>query len=140
MQMRPNLNFAGFAADVLAHYQAALGGQLEILRFAGSPAADDVPADWADKVLYGRLRTPFGEVDVMDAPPGRESAIGGNVAIALDIDDDERAAQVFGKLTEGGHVLMPFAETFFARKFGMATDKFGVRWMVSVAPVALVRT
>jgi PhnB protein len=135
MPMRPNLNFAGHAADVLAHYQAALGGELQIMRFAGSPAAAFVPPDWADKVLYGQLRTPFGAVDVMDAPPGRESAVGGNVAIAIDVDDDARAAQIFAKLAEDGQILIPFEETFFARKFGMTNDKFGVRWMVSVAPV-----
>jgi len=139
MQMRPNLNFAGNAADVLDHYQAALGGELEIVRFAGSPAAEFVPPDWHDKVLYGKLRTRFGEVDVMDAPPGRESQVGGNVAIAIDEDDDERATRIFAKLAEGGNVLMPFEETFFARKFGMTNDKYGVRWMVSVAPVAAVR-
>jgi PhnB protein len=140
MQMRPNLNFAGNAADVLAHYHAALGGNLEIMRFAGSPGAEFVPPEWGDKVLYGRLSTPFGEVDVMDAPPGRESAIGGNVAIAIDVEDEERAASIFSKLAEGGSVMMPFEETFFARKFGMTNDKFGVRWMVTVAPVAMVRS
>lgn len=138
MQMRPNLNFAGCAADVLAHYQAALGGELEIMRFGGSPAAESVPPEWADKVLYGRLITPYGELDAMDAPPGRAGEIGGNVAIAIDVDDDDRAAEIFAKLAEDGGILMPFEQTFFARKFGMATDKFGVRWMVSVAPVALV--
>ena len=76
----------------------------------------------------------------MDAPPGRESAIGGNVAIAIDVDDEARAASIFEKLAEDGSVMMPFEETFFARKFGMTSDKFGVRWMVSVAPVAMVRS
>jgi PhnB protein len=135
MQMRPNLNFAGHAAEVLAHYQAAFGGELEITRFAGSPAAGDVPPDWGDKILYGRLSTPFGEIDVMDAPPGRESAVGGNVAIAVDIDDEGRAEHVFAKLAADGTILMPFEPMFFARRFGMANDKFGVRWMVVVAPV-----
>ncbi len=123
--MRPNLNFAGHAADVLAHYQAALGGELEIMRFAGSPAAESMPPEWADKVLYGRLHTPFGEIDVMDAPRGRESQVGGgNVSIAIDVDDEHHAASVFAMLAEGGDI-------------GMTSDKFGVRWMVSVAPVAL---
>ncbi|HEV8020061.1 MAG TPA: VOC family protein [Candidatus Lustribacter sp.] len=133
MALRPNLNFAGNAGDVLAHYHAALGGELSIMRFGGSPAAEFVPADWSDKVLYGRLVTPFGEIDVMDAPPGRESPTGGNVAVAVDIDDDELGARIFAKLAEGGTVMMPFEQTFFARRFGMTSDKFGVRWMVSVA-------
>jgi len=139
VQMRPNLNFAGNAADVLTHYHAALGGELEILRFAGSPAAEFAPPDWGDKILYGRLRTPFGELDAMDALPGRESAIGGNVAIAIDVDDENRARRIFAKLAEDGNIVMPFEETFFARKFGMTSDKFGVRWMISVAPVAAAR-
>lgn len=137
MQMRPALNFAGFAADVLSHYQQALGGALEIARFADSPMANFVPPDWGDKIVYGRLCSPFGDIDVMDAPPGRESESGGNVAIAIDVDDEDRAAPIFAKLAEGGAILMPFEETFFARRFGMTNDKFGVRWLVSVAPVAL---
>jgi PhnB protein len=140
MSMRPNLNFAGNAADVLAHYQASLGGELDVMRFADSPAAEFAPPGWGDKIMYGRLRTPFGDVDVMDAPPGRASEIGGNVAIAVDVDDEAHAARVFATLAEGGSVLMPFEQTFFARKFGMTEDKFGVRWMVSVAPVALAKS
>jgi PhnB protein len=140
MQMRPNLNFAGNAADVIAHYQAALGGEPEVVRYAGSPVADGMPPEWADKIMYARLTTPYGAIDIMDAPPGRESDIGGNVAIAIDEDDEERAARIFAKLAEEGAILMPFEQTFFARKFGMTSDKFGTRWLVSVAPVALART
>ncbi len=131
--MRPNLNFAGCAADVLDHYQATLGGETTITRFAGAMPAEHIPAGWNDKVLYARLVTPYGEIDVMDAPPGREDPVGGNVAIAVDIDDEDRAAEVFANLAAEGEIMMPFEETFFARKFGMATDKFGVRWMVAVA-------
>jgi PhnB protein len=131
--LRPNLNFAGNAGEVLAYYHTALGGELNIMRFAGSPAAEFVPPDWGDKVLYGRLVTPFGEIDVMDAPPGRESPSGGNVAVAVDVADDEQGARIFAKLAEGGNVMMPFEQTFFARRFGMTNDRFGVRWMVSVA-------
>jgi PhnB protein len=140
MQIRPNLNFAGYAADVLNHYQAAFGGETEITRFAGSLPEQHIPPGWGDKILYARLVTPFGAVDVMDAPPGRESPVGGNVAIAVDIDDDDRAAGIFAKLAAGGEILMPFEETFFARKFGMTNDKFGVRWMVSVAAVTSIRS
>jgi PhnB protein len=139
MHMRPNLNFAGYAADVLDYYQTAFGGQTEVTRWAGTIPDEHVPAGWGDKILYARLVTPFGEIDVMDAPPGRESPLTGNIAIAVDIDDDDRAADIFNKLAAGGDVLMPFEQTFFARKFGMTADKFGVRWMITVAPVAAAR-
>jgi PhnB protein len=132
MSLRPNLMFAGNAESALTHYRAALGGELEIIRFAGSPAEEHVPADWSTKVLYGAVHSPYGEVNVMDAPPGREGTPGDNFAIAVDVDDEHRAADVFAKLAADGTVLMPFEKTFFARKFGMANDKFGVRWMVNV--------
>src|SRR5579875_2459120 len=100
--MRPSLNVAGYAADALDHYRAVLGGELDLVRFAGTPAADHVPADWAEKVLYGILRSPYGEIAVMDAPPGRESPVGGNVAIAVDVETDERGAAIFAALADGG--------------------------------------
>jgi PhnB protein len=136
MALRPTLNFAGNAAEVIAHYQAALGGETEIVHFAASPVAEFVPPEWGEKIIYGRVRSPFGDVDVMDAPPGRESAVGGNVAISIDIADEADAERIFTKLAEDGSVLMPFEPTFFARKFGMTNDKFGVRWMIAVAPLA----
>ncbi len=132
MALRPNLMFAGNAETALMHYRSALGGDLEIVRFAGSPAEHDVPADWAAKVLYGTVHTPYGDVNVMDAPPGREGSAGDNFAIAVDVADERTAADVFAKLAVDGAILMPFEVTFFARKFGMTNDKFGVKWMVSV--------
>jgi PhnB protein len=30
---------------------------------------------------------------------------------------------------------MPLAKTFFAKHFGMLTDRFGVGWMVMAGPV-----
>ena len=135
MQMRPNIHFAGNARDALALYQAALGGDAEIIAFAGSPVASDVPPDWGDRVLYASLRTPFGAIDLMDAPPGRELPSGGNVAIALDVDDEERARAIFTTLSERGEIFMPFGPTFWARRFGMLADRFGVRWLIGV-PVA----
>ena len=132
MTLRPNLMFAGNAELALTHYRGALGGNLEIIRFAGSPAAASVPADWGPKLLYGTVHSPYGDVNVMDAPPGHEGTRGENFAIAVDVADEQLAADVFAKLAADGNVLMPFETTFFARKFGMTNDKFGVKWMVNV--------
>ena len=32
---------------------------------------------------------------------------------------------------------MPLAQTFFSPRFGMVADRFGVSWMVYVAPAEL---
>lgn len=38
--------------------------------------------------------------------------------------------RVFDALAANGKVVMPFAQTFFAHRFGTLTDQFGVPWMV----------
>ena len=60
------------------------------------------------------LHSPFGDVNIMDAPPGREGRPGDNSAIAVDIDDEQLAADVFTKLGADGTVLMPFEPTLCA--------------------------
>ena len=44
------------------------------------------------------------------------------------------AERLFGVLGEGGQVQMPMDKTFFSERFGMVADRFGVSWMVIVAP------
>jgi PhnB protein len=133
MSLRPNLAFSGNAESALNHYRSALGGDVEITRFAGTPAEAHAPGNDTAKVLYATLRSPFGEVNVMDVPDGRRADPGSNFSIAVDVDDEARAAGIFDSLCAEGEVMMPFGATFFAQKFGMLTDKFGVRWMISVA-------
>jgi PhnB protein len=36
---------------------------------------------------------------------------------------------MFDATAEGGTVVMPMQETFWAESFGMLTDKFGINWM-----------
>jgi PhnB protein len=55
-------------------------------------------------------------------------------ALALSPPDAAAAERLFGALSAGGQVQVPLAKTFFAPRFGMATDRFGVPWMVVVAP------
>ena len=44
------------------------------------------------------------------------------------------AEKVFAALSSGGNVQMPLTKTFFSPRFGMLADKFGVSWMIYVAP------
>ena len=43
------------------------------------------------------------------------------------------AVHDFADLAEGGSIQMPIAETFWAQRFGMLTDGFGVNWIVLAA-------
>lgn len=65
-----------------------------------------------------------------DAPSDRyQTPQGFNVMAAVDDPDD--AERIFKKLAEGGTISMPCQETFWAHRFGMCTDRFGIPWMVN---------
>jgi PhnB protein len=51
--------------------------------------------------------------------------------LSLGFDKPAEAEHVFATLSEGGKVDMPIAKTFFAERFGMVTDRFGVPWMIN---------
>ena len=131
MQLNPNLVFNGNAEEVLNHYRHALGGDVEIMRFSQSPEAASVSPEWANKVIYGTLRSPAGVVNVMDATPDRAGAPGDNFILGIEADTRAQTDEIFSKLAAGGSVTMPLDKTFWSQRFGMLTDKFGIKWMVS---------
>ena len=45
--------------------------------------------------------------------------------------DCREARNFFGKLSDGGSILMPFERTFWGADFGMCADRFGIQRMVS---------
>ena len=47
------------------------------------------------------------------------------------IDPDHPAIRT--ALAEGGRVCMPLGKTFFAARFGVVADRFGVSWMIYAA-------
>jgi len=50
------------------------------------------------------------------------------------VSDDAEAERLFAALGDGGQVQMAMTKTFFASRFGMVADRFGVAWMIYVAP------
>jgi PhnB protein len=55
-------------------------------------------------------------------------------SLSLPVPDVAQAERLFAALGNGGQVQMPIGETFFSPRFGMVADRFGVSWMVIVAP------
>ena len=134
--MRTNiyLRFNGTCEEAFKFYAALGGGAIESLqRFEDSPAQDQVPAALRKQVLHARLR--LGDAVIMgsDAPPGRYQTPDG-FSVSLTVDAPADAERIFQGLSEKGSVQMPMAETFFARRFGMVTDRFGTPWMVLCQP------
>jgi PhnB protein len=54
--------------------------------------------------------------------------------LSLAVANEAEAKRVFEALSDGGQVRMPLTKTFWSPCFGMVADRFGVGWMVTVAP------
>jgi PhnB protein len=65
-----------------------------------------------------------------DAPPGRYEAPKG-FSVSIGIKDPVEAERIFHALAEDGTVQMPIQKTFWASRFGMLVDRFGIPWMVN---------
>ncbi len=132
--MTPYLSFNGDCEVAFKFYEESLGGQLgAIFRYGGSPLANQVPEDWSDKVMHGSV-TIGGQVlmggDVADSyeePKG--------FSLSLQIADIADAERVFRELAAGGKVVMPLEKTFWAERFGMVVDRFGIPWLINCEAV-----
>jgi len=131
MQLNPYLLFNGNCEAAFKFYERTLGGKIELLLpHEGTPAENSVPPEWREKIMHGRMTLNGQTIMASDAPPGRYAQPQG-FSINLGFEDPGEAERVFHALAEGGKVNMPIQETFWAQRFGMAVDRFGIPWMVN---------
>jgi len=131
MQINPYLSFKGECEAAFKFYEQCLGGQLgAIFRYAGSPLADQVPADWGDKVMHGSI-TIGGQVLMgADVVPDQYEEPKG-FSLSLQIKSTADAERIFHEMTKDGRVVMPLEKTFWAARFGMLVDRFGIPWLIN---------
>jgi PhnB protein len=132
MKIDLHLVFPGTCNEAFAFYEKTFGTKRGMtMTFGDAPPGSPVPEDAKDLVMHTSM--PVGGLLLMgcDAPPGRESPIGG-FQVSLGVEDEDEAKRLFAALSEDGSVQMPLMPTFWSPLFGMATDKFGVGWMVGL--------
>jgi PhnB protein len=130
-QINPYLMFGGNCEEAFKFYEKALGGKIEMMsRFADAPAEMQQSPEWKNKIMHVSLSA--GNVKLMgsDAPSGHQQTPQG-FAVSLQVADPQAGEALFKTLSEGGAVTMPFQPTFWAKGFGMCTDRFGIPWMVN---------
>lgn len=131
MQMTPYLSFKGQCEAAFKFYEEHLGGRVEaIFRYAGTPMAEQVPADWQDKVMHGSLAIGGQVVMGGDVAPDHYEEPKG-FSLSLQIESIAEAERVFRGLAEDGRVVMPLEQTFWAARFGVVVDRFGIPWLIN---------
>lgn len=125
----PYIAFKGNCRKAIEFYNNALDAEVLFTQTMGeSPMCDMAPADY---IMHCTIKVGDSTIMMCDDPRPEAAAGGGNISLAIGLNDPQRAAQMFGNLAKDGTVDMPLEKTFWAEAFGMVTDKFGVKWIVN---------
>jgi PhnB protein len=131
MEMTAYLSFKGNCEAAFKFYEQCLGAQPgSIFRYGGSPMAGQVPPDWSDKIMHGSLTVGGQVVMAADVMPDQyEEPKGFSLSLQMkSVDDAER---IFRDLATDGRVVMQLEKTFWAARFGMVVDRFGIPWLIN---------
>ncbi|WP_181705574.1 VOC family protein [Chthonobacter rhizosphaerae] len=136
MMVQPYLFFDGRTDEAARFYQTALGAEIvERLTFGDAPEPPPpgmLPPGSEGKVMHMTLKIGDSLVMVSDGHCGGNAAFQG-FSLTITLPDPAAVDRVADRLADGGQITMPLGETFFARRFGMLTDRFGVAWIL-IAP------
>ena len=131
MDMSPYLSFSGECEAAFRFYETCLGATPgPIFRYAGTPFEHQVPSDWQDKVMHASLTIGRQVLMGADVAPDRYEAPKG-FSLSLQLNDTADAERVFRELSTNGRVVTPLEKTFWAARFGVVADRFGVTWLIN---------
>ena len=133
MQVQPYLFFEGRCDEAIAFYKKAIGAEVQMLmRYKDAPEGECAGGmkHPPDKVMHSSVTVGDSTVMLSDGNCSGKTHFDG-FSLSLDARDDAQAEKLFNALAaDGGTPIVPLMSTFFASKFGMVTDRFGVTWMV----------
>jgi PhnB protein len=131
MQLNTYLLFRGECEEAFKFYAKVLGGKIEaMMTHAGTPAESQTPPEWKNKILHARMTVGSQVLMASDAPPGRQQTPQG-FSVNIGTTDPAEAERIYHALVDGGNAIMPIGQTFWAKRFAMLVDRFGIPWMIN---------
>nr|WP_298682497.1 VOC family protein [uncultured Dongia sp.] len=131
MKINPYLTFNGDCKQAMEFYAKCLRTQVAMMMsYADTPMAADTPAGIRGRIAHARIVLGDQVLMASDAYTDEHVETKG-MTVSLVVDAPAEADRLFEALSAGGKVTMPIAETFWAQRFGMLQDKFGIPWMVN---------
>ncbi len=131
LQLNPYLLFKGQCEEAFQFYAQVLGGKIEgTFTFGASPMADKMPPAWKNKIMHMSMTVNGTVLMGSDPPPDQYSEPKG-FSVSLNLSDVAEAERIFQALSAGATITMPIQQTFWAARFGMLVDRFGIPWMIN---------
>ena len=130
MEFSFHLVFGGQCEAAFRFYERVLGGQLTMLTYGDSPAAQTVPPEWRGKIVHATLSLGGRSLAGADVLPEQYERPRG-FYVLLNPPTPAEAERIFTALAENGSVKMPLQKTFWTPSFGVLVDQFGTPWELS---------
>ena len=132
MQLNNYLIFNGKAEAAFRFYEQCLRGKItNMMRFGEAPGSENMPPENRDWLIHVRLEIGDQVLMASDCPPGRPYEGIKGCSVSLQVDTVAEGERLFNALKENGAVQMPYEKTFWAERFAMLVDQFGVPWMIN---------
>ena len=129
MQFIPYLDFDGNCKEAFDFYAGVFDGKIaQHFTYGQSPMAAQMPPQTHGRVMHSQLECAGTVLMGADGPPHNASNKG---CVNIQVDTPAEAERIFAALSAGASVLMALAETFWAQRLGMLTDRYGKNWMVN---------
>lgn len=131
MELTPYIMYNGNCEEALNFYAKAMDGEIKFISRYGDMPGDNKMGIDKNKVMHATFEAGAVKIMASDSNTPADTAGGGAVNLSLNIDDANQLEKVFNGLAQGGSVTMPLQDTFWGARFGMLTDKFGIKWMLN---------
>ena len=127
MKLHTQLNFGGNCEEAFRFYEKHLGGKITMMM--NQSEAPGAPKGAGKAIIHARMD--IGDtVLIGNDVPGTVFQKMRSVYLYLSVDSTKEAERVHKLLAEGGEIFMPMEETFYATRFSMLRDRFGVSWSI----------
>jgi PhnB protein len=130
MALSAHLSYLGQCEEAFNFYAELFGGQLMMLAYRDTPMAQEVPAEWREKIVHATLSfngCTLAGSDVQLAHYRRPQGF----SVLADVEGVDNANRIFSALAERGRVEMPMQETFWSPVFGVLVDRFDIPWEIN---------
>jgi len=127
------LNFDGNCRQAMEFYRNCLGGELFIMAFSEVPGALPPEAkDAQDRIMHATVSKGGQRIMASDTLPGMAFRAGNNFSVSIHCESVDEIEGLFAAFGEKAKIVMPLQETFWAARYGMLTDQFGINWMFNL--------
>jgi predicted 3-demethylubiquinone-9 3-methyltransferase (glyoxalase superfamily) len=129
MALTPFLMFTGQAEEAIRFYTDVVFPDAELLELDRREPTDQGKPGAVERAVF---RIAGQTLRCFDSPIEHAFGFTPAVSFFFDCADEAELDAIFGKLAEGGTVLMPPDRYDFAKRFAWLNDRYGVSWQLSV--------